>query len=113
MFNHEHHHHHGPRAMLFDLPLGSVGDGPYSVWIEHNDFRTPDSFGFATADEAFARAAELREGHAKKAEAIKVIIGDQLPEELKKDLDAAVIPEFVVYRMDKVSRVDVSTLPPL
>lgn len=105
------HDHHGPKAMVFGLPTGDVGDGPYSVWAEHNGHRWPEAFGFQTSDEAFAHVEKIRKGHEQKMEAIKVLIGDELPDEVKQGLQEAVVPEFKVYRLDPVSRVDISALP--
>lgn len=103
---------HG-KAVLFGMPAGHVGEGNFSVWIEHNDFRAPEAFGYETADQAFARVDELRAEHTKKIEAVKTLIGSELPPALRQELEDAVIPDFKVYRMTLVPRVDMSALPSL
>lgn len=101
-------------TLLFGMPTGNVGEGPYSVWIEQDSARAPEAFGFDTPDQAFKHIEKLEAATTRKIEALKTLIGDELLDNKVQDaLDNAIAPTFRVYRMEPVSRVDVSTLPKL
>jgi len=100
------------RSVLFNLPLGNVGNGPFSVWVRaDNGDLAPEAVGYDNEEAAFAHIAELRADWNKKIDAVRVLTEGQLPEEVVASLRDATEPEWIVYRMVEVPRVDVSRLP--
>lgn len=113
MFN----HNHKPNIM-FSLPAGELGSGPYCVFLESSDgqHRLVEAWGFDTPDAAFAHVENLRIQNQKKRDAIITLVGDDntgVPPAVLDAIREAGMPTMCVYRLEPVDRVDMSSLPPL